>query len=102
MGSRNIHKILRRNDSYPARAAIRPMADRRAGRYSLILLGICAALSRSASWRRRVPVLSRGVAGVTDLPLGLLVLPAFYVVTLRRAVLDLAGSIIEVHAIAQA
>jgi hypothetical protein len=35
-----------------------------------------------------VPLLSRGIAGVTGIPLGLLVLLAFYVLTLRRAVLD--------------
>jgi hypothetical protein len=33
-------------------------------------------------------LLSRGIAGVTGIPLGLLVLLAFYVFTLRRAVLD--------------
>jgi hypothetical protein len=40
---RNIHKILRRNDSYPARAANWPVADVRGRGYSLILRGLCAA-----------------------------------------------------------
>jgi hypothetical protein len=40
----------------------------------------------AAAWI--VPLLSRGVAGVTGIPLGLLVLLAVYVFTLRRAVLD--------------
>ena len=35
-----------------------------------------------------VPLLSRGIAGVTGIPLGLLVLLALYVFTLRRALLD--------------
>jgi hypothetical protein len=39
---RNIHKILRRNDSYLARAANLPVADVRARGYSLILRGLCA------------------------------------------------------------
>ena len=54
----------------------------------------------AAAWI--VPLLSRGVAGVTGIPLGLLVLLTFYVFTLRRAVLDRAGSIAGVHRIAQA
>ena len=37
----------------------------------------------AAAWI--VPLLSRGVAGITGIPLGLLVLLALYVVTLRRA-----------------
>jgi alpha-1,2-mannosyltransferase len=45
-----------------------------------------------------VPLLSRSIAGVTGVPLGLLVLLAFYVFTLRRAMLDGAGA----HSIAQA
>jgi glycosyl transferase family 87 len=39
-----------------------------------------------------VPLLSRGIAGVTGIPLGLMVLLTFYVFTLRRAVLDRAGA----------
>jgi hypothetical protein len=49
-----------------------------------------------------VPLLSRGIAGVTGIPLGLLVLLTFYLVTLRRAVLDRAGATAGVHRIAQA
>jgi alpha-1,2-mannosyltransferase len=45
-----------------------------------------------------VPLLSRSIAGFTGIPLGLLVLLAFYVFTLRRAMLDRAGA----HSIAQA
>jgi hypothetical protein len=40
----------------------------------------------AAAWI--VPLLSRGIAGVTGIPLGLLVLLALYVFTLRRAVQD--------------
>jgi hypothetical protein len=40
----------------------------------------------AAAWI--VPLLSRGVAGFTGIPLGLLVLLALYVFTLRRALLD--------------
>jgi hypothetical protein len=39
----------------------------------------------AAAWS--VPLLSRGIAGVTGIPLGLLVMLAVYVFTLRRAVL---------------
>jgi len=42
----------------------------------------------AAAWI--APLLSRGVAGVTGIPLGLLVLLALYVFTLRRAVIDRA------------
>ena len=40
----------------------------------------------AAAWI--VPLLSRGIAGVTGMPLGLLVLLALYVFTLRRAMAD--------------
>ncbi len=40
----------------------------------------------AAAWI--VPLLARGVAGITSIPLGLLVLLTIYVFTLRRAVLD--------------
>jgi len=40
----------------------------------------------AAAWL--VPLLSRGIAGATSLPLGLIVLLAFYGLVLRRAVLD--------------
>jgi hypothetical protein len=42
----------------------------------------------AAAWI--VPLLSRGVAGVTGIPLGLMVLLAFHVFTMRRAMLDCA------------
>src|ERR1700692_663778 len=48
-----------------------------------------------------VPLLSRGVAGATGLPLGLLVLLTFYVFILRRAVRDRAGAPVGAHQIAQ-
>ena len=35
-----------------------------------------------------VPLLARGIAGITGIPLGLLVLVVIYIFTLRRAVLD--------------
>ena len=40
----------------------------------------------AAAWI--VPLLARGIAGVTGIPLGLLVLLVIYIFTLRRAVLD--------------
>jgi hypothetical protein len=54
----------------------------------------------AAAWI--VPLLSRGIAGVTGIPLGLLVLSTFYVATLRRAVLDRAGVSAGAHRIAEA
>jgi len=40
----------------------------------------------TAAWL--VPLLSRGIAGATGLPLGLMVLLAFYGIVLRRAALE--------------
>jgi hypothetical protein len=54
----------------------------------------------AAAWI--VPLVSRGIAGVTGIPLGLVVLLTLYVFTLRRALLDRAGSAFGVHGIAQA
>jgi alpha-1,2-mannosyltransferase len=54
----------------------------------------------AAAWI--VPLLSREVAGVTGIPLGLLVMLVFHVFTLRRAVLDRAGLTSGAHRIAQA
>jgi hypothetical protein len=54
----------------------------------------------AAAWI--VPLLSRSIAGVTGIPLGLLVLLTFYVFTLRRAALDRAGFASSGHRIAQA
>jgi alpha-1,2-mannosyltransferase len=48
-----------------------------------------------------VPLLSRGIAGVTGMPLGLSVMLALYVFTVRRALLDRAG-VAGVHRVAQA
>ena len=48
----------------------------------------CEISLLAAAWL--APLLSRGVAQVTAIPLGLLVLLAFYVFILRRAVLDRA------------
>jgi hypothetical protein len=45
----------------------------------------------AAAWT--VPLLSRSVAGVTGIPLGLLVLLAFYVFTLRRAVAGIPADV---------
>jgi hypothetical protein len=53
----------------------------------------------AAAWI--VPLLSRSIAGVTSIPLGLLVLLTLYVFTLRRAVLDRAGFTFAAHGIAQ-
>jgi len=54
----------------------------------------------AAAWF--MPLLSRAIAGVTGIPLGLLVLLAIYVFTLQRAVRDRLGPAIEVRGIAQA
>jgi len=54
----------------------------------------------AAAWI--VPLLSRAVAGVTGIPLGLLVLLALYVFIVQRAVRDRLGSVIKVRGIAQA
>ncbi|HEY2212689.1 MAG TPA: glycosyltransferase family 87 protein [Bradyrhizobium sp.] len=84
--------------------------------YDLVVLAVAVAffarhgLSRgfrdheitllAAAWI--MPLLSRSIAGVTGIPLGLLVLLTFYVFTLRRAVRDRAGSPVGAHRIAQA
>ncbi len=49
-----------------------------------------------------MPMLSRGIAGVTGIPLSLLVLSTFYVFTLRRAVLDRADTAPGRHQLARA
>jgi len=54
----------------------------------------------AAAWF--MPLLSRAVAGVTGIPLGLLVLLALYVFIVQRAVRDRLGSVIKVRGIAQA
>lgn len=56
----------------------------------------------AAAWI--VPLLSRGIAGVTGIPLGLLTLLALYIFTLRRAMLDREGVSVTAgrHGIAQA
>jgi hypothetical protein len=54
----------------------------------------------AAAWC--VPLLSRAVAGITDIPLGLVVLLTLYVITLRRAAHDLTSSKSGVPSIAQA
>lgn len=54
----------------------------------------------AAAWI--VPLLSRGIAGATGIPLGLMVLLAVYAFILRRAVLDRARLAIGAAGIAQA
>jgi hypothetical protein len=54
----------------------------------------------AAAWI--APLLSRSVAGIAGIPLGLLVLLAMYVFTLRRAALDRQGSALAIPGIAQA
>jgi hypothetical protein len=56
--------------------------------------------SLAAAWI--APLLSRGLAGVTGMPLGLMVLLALYVCTLRRALLDRKDSIRVTAKVAQA
>ena len=52
----------------------------------------------AAAWM--VPLLSRGIAGVTGIPLGVLAMLAVYVFALRRALQD--GATIGARSIAQA
>ena len=54
----------------------------------------------AAAWF--MPLMSRAIAGVTGIPLGLLALLALYVIIVQRAVRDRLGSVIEVRGIAQA
>jgi Glycosyltransferase family 87 len=84
--------------------------------YDLVVLGIaiayfarlglkqgfrsCEISLLAAAWI--VPLLSRGIAQTTAIPLGLLVLLVLYVFILRRAVLDRANVAIGAQAIAQA
>jgi alpha-1,2-mannosyltransferase len=42
-----------------------------------------------------VPLLTRSIAGITGIPLGLLVLSALYVFTLRRALLDRPATVVQ-------
>jgi Glycosyltransferase family 87 len=49
-----------------------------------------------------VPLMSRGIAGATGIPLGLAAMLALYVFTLRRAVWDRASVASAAHGIAQA
>ena len=54
----------------------------------------------AAAWI--VPLLSRPIAAVTGIPLGLLVLLIFYAFTVRRALQDRAGSAFGIRGVAQA
>jgi hypothetical protein len=54
----------------------------------------------AAAWI--VPLLSRLIAGVTGIPLGLMVLLALYVFIMRRAVLERTGAVTGAYGIAQA
>jgi hypothetical protein len=49
-----------------------------------------------------MPLLSRGLTGMSGIPLGLIVLLAFYGFTLRRAVLDRSRFIVGARSVAQA
>jgi hypothetical protein len=60
--------------------------------YEISLLG--------AAWI--MPLLSRGLAGTTGVPLGLIVLLALYGFTLRRAMLDRSGFIVGARRVVQA
>ena len=53
----------------------------------------------AAAWM--VPLLSRGVAGATGIPLGFVVMLALYIFTLRRALRDRASFASAAHGIAQ-
>jgi hypothetical protein len=54
----------------------------------------------AAAWI--VPLLARGIAGATGVPLGLVVLLTFYGFTLRRAVLDRSSLAASAHRVAEA
>lgn len=54
----------------------------------------------AAAWM--VPLLSRGVAGATGIPLGLTILLMIFVCTMRRAVQDLKAPAVNGHSMAQA
>lgn len=54
----------------------------------------------AAAWL--VPLLSRSIAGLAGIPLGLIVMLMLYVVTLRRALLDRERTTVDIHHIAQA
>jgi hypothetical protein len=54
----------------------------------------------AAAWI--MPLLSRGLTGVTGIPLGLIVVLAFYGFTLRRAMLDRSEFIVGARRVAQA
>jgi hypothetical protein len=54
----------------------------------------------AAAWI--VPLLSRSIAGVTFIPLGLFVELALYALVLRRAALDRASHAVGAHRVAQA
>jgi hypothetical protein len=54
----------------------------------------------AAAWF--MPLLSRAIAGVTGIPIGLLVLLGLYVFIVQRAVRDRLGPAIKVRGIAQA
>ena len=82
--------------------------------YDLVVLAVaiaffaCHGLSRGfrdyeislLAAAQMVPLLSRGIAGVTGIPLGVLVMLAVYVFALRRALQD--GATIGARSIAQA
>ena len=78
------------------RARLRPGRARGRRSRSLCRHGLERRLPRlrdQRCWPRRgsCRLLSRGIAGVTGVPLGLLAMLALYVLTLRRAALDRAG-----------
>jgi hypothetical protein len=54
----------------------------------------------AAAWI--MPLLARGLTGATGIPLGLIVLLAFYGFTLHRAMLDRSGFIVGARSVAQA
>jgi alpha-1,2-mannosyltransferase len=84
--------------------------------YDLVLLALAIAFFARDGLRRGfgdfeisllaaawiVPLLSRGVAGLTGMPLGLLVMLALYLSTLRRAMRDGASCSAAAHRVAQA
>jgi hypothetical protein len=84
--------------------------------YDLVVLALAIAFLARHGWRRGfrpfeisllaaawiMPLLSRGLAGVTGIPLGLLVLLTLYVFTVRRAMLDGARHPFGAHRTAQA
>jgi len=84
--------------------------------YDLVVLALAIAFFARHGFRRGfrdyeisvlafawiVPLLSRGIAGATGIPLGLIAMLALYSLTLHRAIADREGAMLQSPSIAQA